>query len=409
MTVGDTILFLGGAASQIVAMREAREMGFRVACCDFDPYCAGSSFADCFYNVSTVDEEKLERVAKQVRAQGIVAYATDRAAPTAARVAARLSLPGNLPKAVESFCRKDQFRAFLENGGFCVPRSRCFHNIADMDSLDLPYPLVVKPTDSAGSRGVSVVHNELELPRAAEEAFCNSRSGTIIVEEFVRSANGYGIEAEIFVINGVVTTWGLLESMRDANTNPLVPAGYRYPLRLPHKDISTIKEEISRLVGASGIKNGAFNIEMVLDDRGKVFFLDVGPRSGGNRLPEFIRQISGVDMIRATIECSVGHFPDASELLFNGEGEGGFWSLVVLHSSEEGVFSHVEYSNAIRTFLVDEFVTANQGDQVGRFRTGDDVLGLVTFCFPTQAVADHLMDDINSHVQVVIQRGNERQ
>ena len=100
------------------------------------------------------------------------------------------------------------------------------------------------------------------------------------------------IEAEVFAIDGKVASWGLINSIRDAASNPLLPAAYTYPLDISPKRKEIVKKEISRLVFACGKVSGAFNIEMIINSDDELFFLDAGPRNGGNMLPEFISMIS---------------------------------------------------------------------------------------------------------------------
>ena len=96
--------------------------------------------------------------------------------------------------------------------------------------------------------------------------------------------------------------------------------------------------------------SGAFNIEMIIDKRNKLFFLDAGPRNGGNMLPEFISMISEKDIIEATILNALG---ERSKLDVDLDGNrGGYWGLVVLHSDRDGIFSGITYNSDARASIV---------------------------------------------------------
>lgn len=373
-----TIVFLGGAAPQLVAVERAKDMGYRTVVCDMDPNVPGATTADHFYEVSTTDLDGIISVVRGVGASGVVAYATDRAASTAALAARACGLPGNDPDAVATFCDKGRFREFLSKNGFAVPRSQVVRAGDVPDLSDMRFPLIVKPTDSAGSRGVSVVRERVQLVGALELATSFSRNGRLIVEEYVERSHLHTIGLELYAVSGEVVTWGLMNCVRDPRVNELVPGGESLPLELGRAEENLLRQEVSRLVSLSGILTSAFNMEAVIDERGEVYFLDAGPRSGGNMLPQFIQMASGADMISATIEASVGETPDVDSLCFDGHPAKS-WGQAVLHSVSDGRFSGVRYGEEAKKCLVEEHIYAQLGDEVRRFSTAGDALGIAFF------------------------------
>src|SRR5690606_12140967 len=111
----------------IPPIRYALQQGHYVITCDYLPQNPGHKLAHEYHNVSTTDKEAVLALAKQLRVDGVVAYASDPSAPTAAYVAEQLGLPGNPYQSVQILARKDLFRAFLAEHGFNVPRSRSFY------------------------------------------------------------------------------------------------------------------------------------------------------------------------------------------------------------------------------------------------------------------------------------------
>ena len=112
------ILLLGGSAQQIVAIETAKRLGLYTVLCDYLPDNPGQYVADKFYLVSTTDKEAVLAAAQAEDVDGVLAYASDPAAPTAAYVAEKLNLPGSPYWAVNTLCCKDLFRAFLAENGF---------------------------------------------------------------------------------------------------------------------------------------------------------------------------------------------------------------------------------------------------------------------------------------------------
>ncbi len=397
----DRILFLGGASSQVVAIECAREKGIYSIVCDYDASAPGAEVCDKFYNVSTLDFESLLSVAQTEHVNGVVAYATDRAALTAAKLADRLNLPGNPPSAVETFTNKQLFRGFLKRNNFNVPKVWETDSEKDLQIDESYYPLIVKPVDSAGSRGVTTVHDSKELSLAIDLALKFSPSGKCIVEEFIERNHPNVIEVELFALNGKIVTWGLMDCIRDFQTNPLVPAAYRSPITIDAERVAIVKQEITRLVQLSGIMNSAFNVELIFDKKGRLFFLDIGPRSGGNMLPEFIEKISGVNMVDATLDVALGHTVNKAKMMFDGFGEND-WGLIALHAKTDGVFEGVCYSREIEPLIVDEYIYKEKGEKVRSFTAGDDVLGLTFLRFESKSQADRMMDNMDDYVSIEV-------
>ena len=397
------ILLLGGSTAQLIAIETAKRLGYYTVLCDFLPDNPGQYIADSFHLVSTTDKEGVLSVAKEEEIDGIVAYSSDPAAPTAAFVANAMNLPGMDYDVVRHFCEKQLFRKFLLKNGFNVPKSievKIPYDFEDIDISNLHLPLIVKPTDSSGSKGITVIEVESKLHDALKYAQEYSRNNVLIIEEFVGRDHPFVIEAEIFTINGEVVTWGLINSIRDTASNPLLPAAYSYPLEVSPSRKELVRKEVSRLVKATGNTSGAFNIEMIIDKNNRLYFLDAGPRNGGNLLPEFISMISGKDIVEATIRTAMGDTANL-DVTLDGE-EGGYWGLGVLHSSQSGLYNRVEYSDLAKEALIREEVQKKMGEQVRPFERCNDLVGLNFLHFKSQAEMDEVMCNTNDAMKVIL-------
>lgn len=267
------ILLLGGSAQQIVAIQTAKQLDYYTVLCDYLPDNPGQHFADKFYLVSTTDKDAVLQVARDEAVDGVLAYSSDPAAPTAAYVSEKLGLPGIPYSIAKCFCEKNLFRAFLHENGFHVPGYAELHDNSDLSEVQgLHFPLIIKPGDSSGSKGVTVVHSFDEVKPARKTARQYSRNGIVIVEEFIERDHPDVIEAEIIVVDGKVAVWGLMSTIRDDTTNPLVPAAYSYPIGISPERVELVKREITALMQCSQIRYGAFNIEAVIDNKNRLFF-----------------------------------------------------------------------------------------------------------------------------------------
>ena len=214
----------------------------------------------------------------------------------------------------------------------------------------------------------------------------------MIAEQFIENDHPDVIEAEIFVSAGKVTVWGIMDSVRDPYTNPLLPAAYSYPSKLPEKRFDLVKSEISRLIECANVRYGAFNIEMLIDAQDHLYFLDVGPRNGGNMLPKYIGMIMNGDLEMETVCAAMGDYDRFEDQKLDGKS-GGYWGLCVLHASKNGVFKGMEYDPAIRPFLLNEVFFVNCGERVNRFAVARDAIGLAFFRFPSAEIRNAVLGD----------------
>lgn len=395
------ILLLGGSTQQVIAIRTAKELGYYTILCDYLPDNPGQHEADEFCLVSTTDKEAVLKVAVDREIDGVVAYSSDPAAPTAAYVAEKLGLPGIPYKIAEAFCNKNKFREYLTEKDFNVPKSVAFDENTNENVIScLKYPIIIKPTDSSGSKGVTVIHSIIEFKEAKEKALDISRNGIVIAEEYIERDHPDVIEAEIFVVDGQVTVWGLMNTIRDPYTNPLLPAAYSYPLNISENRVSLVKEEIQKLIYSTGVLYGAFNIEMIISKEDKLYFLDAGPRNGGNELPEFIGQIMKKNLVRATIESAMGKYEYLQGVKLDGFF-GGYWGMVVLHTDTEGIFNKIEYDELSKRYLLSETYFIKPGETVKPFMISRDAIGLAMFCFPDREDRDSIVNDFrHDHIKI---------
>lgn len=302
------ILLLGGSAQQVIAIDTAKRLGLYTVLCDYLPDNPGQYHADRFYQTSTTDMEAVLKIAQDEGIDYVIAYASDPAAPTAAYVAETMGLPTNPYTAVETLCNKDLFREFLHSHGFNAPRSRGYASweeaSADISSYELP--VIIKPVDSSGSKGATVMHDLTGLKKAVDFAFSFSRSHRIIIEEFIEKKHPYLIGGDIFVSDGKVIQWGLMNCHRDSHVNPLVPVGKSYPPLLADEDLQAVKNTLQRLVTELGIRFGPMNVELIIDKKDRVFPIDIGPRSGGNMIPDLLGMIFDCDVVEMSIRAAMG-------------------------------------------------------------------------------------------------------
>lgn len=395
------VLMLGGSMQQIPAIKRAKEMGFYVITCDYLPNNPGHKYADEYYNVSTTDLDGVLELAKKLNVDGIVPYASDPAAPTAAYVSEKLGIPGNPYDSVKLLTEKDLFRDFLAKNGFCTPKASGYvtYEQAAADIDNYKFPIMVKPVDSSGSKGVVKVYDKSGLKDAVEEALMYSRGKRFIVEEFIVK-KGYQVSGDGFSVDGrlVFTSYGN-ELYSGKGTREYVALGEFWPTMLTPEQREKVDAELQRLITALGMKTSAYNIEVILDKDDNVYILELGPRNGGSYIPQLIKYATGVDLVDYTLLGAVGL--DCSDLKMAETT--GFWSNYMILSTVSGKFEKIWFDEDFKkNNLLDVYCTYNKGDKVTAYQNTSHSLGTIIFKANSFEEIKEIAENIEKYYRVVV-------
>ena len=390
------ILMLGGSTSQICAIKKAQEMGHHVIICDYLPDNPGQYVADEFYNISTTDKEAVFELAKGLNLDAVVCYASDPAAPTAAYVCEKLGFPTNPYESVMILSNKDTFRKFLKDHNFCVPYTEDY---TDLDSMkrnahNFHFPVMVKPVDCSGSKGINKIYSASEYDYAFSDAMRYSRCKKLVVEEFIEK-EGYQVSGDGFSVNGklVFRCFGN-EFYSNNGIKEYVPLGECWPSVLPNKTQAKIPNELQRLITELGMKTGAYNIEVILDKNENVYILELGARNGGSLIPQITQYATGIDMVEYTIKAALGE--DCSNLEMKEAS--GYWSNYMVHSTKSGKLINVELSNEIKENFVEYQTDYKKGDDVTAFENSGHALGTMVFKYKSK---EEMFDKISKLTNLV--------
>lgn len=394
------ILLLGGSAQQVVAIKTAKRLGYYTVLCDYLPDNPGQYVADKYYNVSTTDIEAVYKVASEEKVEGILAYASDPAALPAAIVAERLGLPANSSEAVAILGVKHNFRKFLADNAFACPQNFTIKPDTEIDYIKekikgLHFPIVVKPTDSSGSKGVTVLHSVDGIASAIAVAESYSRNKVLIVEEFIESDFPAVIGGDIFVWDGKVILYGEMSCLRDGKYNGLIPVGKKSPAGLNKKQITNIHNELQRIITLLDIHFGELNIEILLDKNDNVHFLELGPRAGGNMIPIELSDIFAVDLVEANVLAAMGVNPNLKPIR-----QEGYFTTYVLHSYQDGRFADVFVADKVKNNVYRRELYKEIGDTVEFFDGAGKAVGILFLRFDKEEELQYFCDHHEELVKV---------
>ena len=395
------LMLLGGIRYLLPVIKAAHEQGYYVITADYLPDNVAHRYSDEYVNVSIIDKEAVLKVAREKKIDGIMSFGVDPGVVSASYVQNRMGLPSSGPfESVEILQNKDKFRTFLSENGFNVPWAFGFSSMNDaFTSTDrFSYPLMVKPTDSAGSKGVTRVDKEDSLKEALEYAFKHSIKGNIIVEEFIEK-QGCSSDSASFSVNGELQFVSFSAQRFDENAaGAFVPAAFSWPSTMNMRQEFELRSELQRLLALLKMDTSVYNIETRVGVNGKTYIMEVSPRGGGNRLSEMIRYSTGVDMITASVRAAVGDSID-------GIGQKpyiGHWAEIVLHADKEGIFEKIEISEELSAEIVEKDLWVQSGDKVDSFEGANNAIGMLILKFDSPQELEHALATQREWLKIIV-------
>ena len=397
------LMLLGGLRYLLPVIEAAHRHGIHVITVDYLPDNIAHKYSDEYHNVSIIDKEAVLELAQRLQIDGIMSFAVDPGVVSAAYVAEKMGLPFQC--SYEAACilqNKSRFRQFLADNGFNVPNARGYSEageaLKDVDYFN--WPVIVKPVDSAGSKGVTRVDDPADLPAAIAHALDCSPSRHFIIEDFLE-LDGFQSSTDVFTVNGVLFHCPFSDQLFDWNAvNPYVPAIEIWPSTMPQLVQNELRNELQRLFKLLNCKTGIYNVESRLCKNGKAYIMEVSPRGGGNRIAELQRLATGVDLIEAemlkALNLPFSKIQDANL--------SDYWCNYILHTNQRGEYQGIKYSCGFKeACVVEEGILVKAGDAVHPFTGANQSLGTIFLRFDNRQELDRFVQSPSAYISIVTQ------
>lgn len=395
------LMILGGLRYALPVIQAAHELGAYVITADYLPDNIAHRYSDEYCNVNITDREATLQAARERSIDGVISFACDPGVVTAAFVAEKMGLPsaGSL-EAISILQNKGRFRAFLAEHGFNVPTAKGYTSVeaALADASLFHWPVIVKPTDSAGSKGVNRVDEPAKLRTAIEYALSFSRGKEFIVEDYI-TQQGFSSDTDSFSVNGELKFVSFNSQRFDPGAeNPYTPAAYSWPSTMTKAHQKELASEIQRLIRLLGLGTSIYNIETREGTDGKAYIMECSPRGGGNRLAECLEYATGVRLVENTVRAALGMpIVGIEQRPYNG-----FWAEVILHSDKPGVFESLWIDDAVKDAVYERDLWIEAGTKIGGFKAANEAVGTLVLRFDSAERLNAVMDHISDHVKVVV-------
>lgn len=301
------LAIIGASYLQLPLIEKAKEMGYTTHVFAWAAGDVGEKAADHFYPVSIVEKEKILDVCRDLDICGICSIASDLAMVTVNYIAEALGLYGNSVQATARSTNKHLMRRAFEECGDPSPKSILVDEKTDLSALNLTYPVIVKPTDRSGSRGIFKLDSTDGLPEAVAAAMDQGFERKALIEEYAR---GEEYSVEYISYRGVHHFLALTKKFTTGAPH-FIETGHLEPAPVEQEVLGRIQKIVPHALDSLGLKNGASHTELKIAEDGTIRLIEIGGRMGGDCIgSDLVRYSTGFDFVKMVIDVACGNPPD---------------------------------------------------------------------------------------------------
>lgn len=299
------IAIIGGSYLQLPIVKKAMNMGVEVHCFAWLDGAVCANVADFFYPISIIEKDKILEKCQVIGIDGIATIASDTAVVTVNYVASRMGLRSNPDEYTEVTTNKYKMRQCFFENNVPSPKFALVDEYGHYQIQGFKFPLIVKPTDRSGSRGVEKISDPVQLDSSIDRAMKESFEHKAIIEEYV---TGREVSVESISYEGKHTVLQITDK---------VTTGAPYFVELEHHQPSSLPDDIQKKIckivlqslDALHIQYGASHSELKIDENGEIRVIEIGARMGGDFIgSDLVRLSTGYDFLKGVIEVALGSF-----------------------------------------------------------------------------------------------------
>ena len=303
--MNNNLAVIGASYLQLPLILKAKEMGLVTHVFAWAAGDVGEKAADFFYPISIIEKEAILDRCRRIGIGGITSIGSDLAMKTVSYVAEALHLPANSPEAVERSTDKHLMRLAFEANHDPSPKSVLVNSAEDVPE-GFAYPIIIKPLDRSGSRGITKVTDAEGLSEAIEAAKACGFQKQALAEEYAEGKE-YSVESISFA--GEHTILAVTEKFTSGHPH-FIETGHLEPSGLSAEMLAKVKAVVSHALTSLGITLGAGHSEIKIDEAGNIRLIEIGGRMGGDLIgSDLVRLSVGYDFVKAVVLCALGEAP----------------------------------------------------------------------------------------------------
>lgn len=307
---GKKVAVIGASYLQLPLIEKVKELGAEAHVFAWAANDVGEEAATCFYPISIVELDRILSKCQEIGIDAICTIGSDLAAVTVNYVAQKMGLVGNPWELTERMTNKHAMREAFAAGGDPSPRSYLVDNATDFASLELTYPAIVKPTDRSGSRGVSKIWSASEAAEAVQVASDLSFEHKAVLEEYV---TGHEYSVECIVYDGEPEVLTITQKFTTGDPH-YIETGHIEPANLDARTWSRVEHVVKHALGSLGVQNSAGHAEVMINEEGEPWLIEIGARMGGDYIGSHLVYLStGIDYVAAVVDVAFGNKPNTTK------------------------------------------------------------------------------------------------
>lgn len=292
---------------------QARNLGYEIHAFAWEEGAVCKKYAHYFYPISFVEKESILKKCQEIGIDGITSFSLESALPTVVYVAEKMDLVSNSTKTLHYTGDKFEMRQICEENGIKMLNYWLISSEADLDTTSFPYPIIMKPADGGGAKGINLVKTKHDLREAYLNSLSYSRTKKVIAEDFIE-----GVEASAVFISEKGKHYYVTTTDKITSGFPnFVELEHTQPSKLTFEVIEEIKRLVPLALTVLSIENGVTSIDLRVDKDNKPVIIEINPRLGGNMITSHLVKLStGFDIIKAACEIACGkslNFPVSME------------------------------------------------------------------------------------------------
>lgn len=394
-------LILAGGLPQIALLEKLKKRDIKTVLADYYKQPVAKEYADIFHQISTLDVAAIKAVAQKEKVDFLITVCTDQALLTVAQVSEELDLPCYISsEAARNVTNKSYMKdVFLEHG---IPTAR-YNVMKEFDEgafIGWKYPLIVKPVDCNSSKGVRKVQSTAELRIAFSAAVAMSRTNTAIIEEFI---DGLELSVDVYVENGQAIVLDITESEKVEDDNRFIICRTWHPARISKDIRHQVGDVVQQIADAFQIEDSPMLVQMINSGK-EISVLEFSARTGGGVKHLSIQRQTGVDVISAVIDLTLGKKPHISM----AEPEWKYMLDEYIYCSP-GTYDHLEGFEELKSngILIDYYLFKWKGAEFGAIENSGDRIGGFTITAGSLEELARKHREANSSVKVVSAQGTD--
>lgn len=306
------IAIIGANDFQRQLILKAKEMELETHVFAWEEGAVGKNDADFFYPISIVEKEQILKKCQEIKIDGICSIASDLAVLTVNYVAEKMGLNSNSIECSEIATNKFLMRQAFEKNGDPIPKFMEVSENSPYDLSNFSFPLIVKPTDRSGSRGITKISEKEQLPLAIKSACEESFEKKAVIEEFAEG-NEYSVECVSY--HGKHTFLAVTQKLTTGAPH-FIETGHNQPAPINDEITEKIKTVIYHALDSLKITDGASHSEIKIDDSGNIKIIEIGSRMGGDCIgSDLVRISTGYDFTRMVIQVALNIEPNFSRVV----------------------------------------------------------------------------------------------